>query len=122
VCSFLSYTAALPLVGPNTLEPESHRQTLSSCRYLPHSLFNRCIQPLLPTAAEYLAYECGYHVLVILTDMSSYADALREVSAAREEVPGRRGYPGMRQAIDVAMLDPGALLLGLWCLRWHSRI
>lgn len=44
--------------------------------------------------AEYLAYECGYHVLVILTDMSSYADALREVSAAREEVPGRRGYPG----------------------------
>lgn len=36
------------------------------------------------------------HVLVILTDMSSYADALREVSAAREEVPGRRGYPGMQ--------------------------
>lgn len=46
------------------------------------------------TTAEYLAYDCGYHVLVILTDMSSYADALREVSAAREEVPGRRGYPG----------------------------
>ena len=39
---------------------------------------------------------CGKHVLVILTDMSSYADALREVSAAREEVPGRRGYPGAR--------------------------
>jgi hypothetical protein len=38
--------------------------------------------------------ECDKHVLVILTDMSSYADALREVSAAREEVPGRRGYPG----------------------------
>eukprot|EP00033_Pygsuia_biforma_P001239 GCRY01001404.1.p1 GENE.GCRY01001404.1~~GCRY01001404.1.p1 ORF type:complete len:513 (+),score=89.71 GCRY01001404.1:122-1660(+) len=46
------------------------------------------------TAAEYLAYECEKHVLVILTDMTSYADALREVSAAREEVPGRRGYPG----------------------------
>ncbi|KAM7486347.1 hypothetical protein LguiA_002356 [Lonicera macranthoides] len=46
------------------------------------------------TTVEYLAYECGKHVLVILTDMSSYADALREVSAAREEVPGRRGYPG----------------------------
>merc|ERR1712159_246013 len=46
------------------------------------------------TTAEYFAYECGKHVLVILTDMSSYADALREVSAAREEVPGRRGYPG----------------------------
>ena len=47
-----------------------------------------------PNQTEYLAYECGFHVLVILTDMSSYADALREVSAAREEVPGRRGYPG----------------------------
>merc|ERR1712144_184999 len=55
----------------------------------------RIITPRLAlTAAEYLAYECGKHVLVILTDMSSYADALREVSAAREEVPGRRGYPG----------------------------
>ena len=46
------------------------------------------------TTAEYLAYTREMHVLVILTDMSSYADALREVSAAREEVPGRRGYPG----------------------------
>lgn len=55
----------------------------------------RIITPRIAlTTAEYLAYECGYHVLVILTDMSSYADALREVSAAREEVPGRRGYPG----------------------------
>lgn len=55
----------------------------------------RIITPRLAlTAAEYLAYETERHVLVILTDMSSYADALREVSAAREEVPGRRGYPG----------------------------
>lgn len=55
----------------------------------------RIITPRLAlTTAEYLAYTCGKHVLVILTDMSSYADALREVSAAREEVPGRRGYPG----------------------------
>jgi len=55
----------------------------------------RIITPRLAlTAAEYLAYRCNKHVLVILTDMSSYADALREVSAAREEVPGRRGYPG----------------------------
>jgi V-type H+-transporting ATPase subunit B len=55
----------------------------------------RIITPRLAlTVAEYLAYTCGKHVLVILTDMSSYADALREVSAAREEVPGRRGYPG----------------------------
>lgn len=46
------------------------------------------------TAAEYLAYECDMHVLVILTDMTYYCEALREVSAARKEVPGRRGYPG----------------------------
>ena len=46
------------------------------------------------TAAEYLAFEEGMHVLVILTDITNYADALREVSAARKEVPGRRGYPG----------------------------
>ena len=46
------------------------------------------------TAAEYLAFEEGMHVLVILTDITNYADALREVSSARKEVPGRRGYPG----------------------------
>jgi V/A-type H+-transporting ATPase subunit B len=46
------------------------------------------------TAAEYLAFERDMHVLVILTDMTNYAEALREIAAAREEVPGRRGYPG----------------------------
>ena len=46
------------------------------------------------TTAEYLAYEKGMHVLVIMTDMTNYCEALREVSAARREVPGRRGYPG----------------------------
>ena len=46
------------------------------------------------TVAEYLAYDKGYHVTVILTDMTNYCEALREVSAARKEVPGRRGYPG----------------------------
>ena len=46
------------------------------------------------TAAEYLAFEKGMHVLVLMTDITNYADALREVSAARKEVPGRRGYPG----------------------------
>ena len=46
------------------------------------------------TAAEYLAFVKGMHVLVILTDITNYADALREISAARKEVPGRRGYPG----------------------------
>jgi V/A-type H+/Na+-transporting ATPase subunit B len=46
------------------------------------------------TAAEYLAFEKGMHVLVILTDMTNYCEALREISAARKEIPGRRGYPG----------------------------
>ena len=46
------------------------------------------------TAAEYLAFEKDMHVLVILTDITNYADALREISAAKKEVPGRRGYPG----------------------------
>ena len=46
------------------------------------------------TAAEYLAFDCDMHVLVILTDITNYADALREVSAARKEVAARRGYPG----------------------------
>ena len=46
------------------------------------------------TCAEYLAFELGMHVLVIITDITNYAEALREVSAARKEVPGRRGYPG----------------------------
>lgn len=46
------------------------------------------------TAAEYLAFDKGMHVLVILTDITNYAEALREVSAAKKEVPGRRGYPG----------------------------
>lgn len=55
----------------------------------------RIITPRLAlTTAEYYAYQLEKHVLVVLTDMTSYADALREVSAAREEVPGRRGYPG----------------------------
>jgi len=55
----------------------------------------RIITPRLAlTTSEYLAYQTERHVLTIMTDMTSYADALREVSAAREEVPGRRGYPG----------------------------
>ena len=55
----------------------------------------RILTPRLAlTTAEYLAYEREMHVLVILTDMTNYCEALREISAAREEVPGRRGYPG----------------------------
>ncbi len=55
----------------------------------------RIITPRIAlTAAEYLAYDKDMHVLIILTDMTNYCEALREISAARSEVPGRRGYPG----------------------------
>ena len=53
-----------------------------------------CTPRMALTAAEYLAFEQGMHVLVILTDITNYAEVLREVSAAKKEVPGRRGYPG----------------------------
>ncbi len=57
------------------------------------------------TVAEYLAFEQHIHVLVILTDMTNYAEALREVSAARKEVPGRRGYPGYMYTDLAAMYE-----------------
>ncbi|MFB6158026.1 MAG: V-type ATP synthase subunit B [Candidatus Nanohalobium sp.] len=64
----------------------------------------RIITPRMAlTTAEYLAFEKGYEVLVIMTDMTNYCNALREVSAAREEVPGRRGYPGYMYT-DLAQL------------------
>lgn len=64
----------------------------------------RLITPRMAlTAAEYFAYEHNAHVLVILTDMTNYCESLREIGAAREEVPGRRGYPGYMYT-DLAML------------------
>ncbi len=63
----------------------------------------RMITPRMAlTAAEYLAFDQGMHVLVIRTDMTNYCEAIREISAAREEVPGRRGYPGYMYT-DLAM-------------------
>ena len=64
----------------------------------------RLITPRLAlTAAEYLAFEHDYHVLVIYTDMTNYCESLRQIGAAREEVPGRRGYPGYMYT-DLAMM------------------
>ena len=64
----------------------------------------RIILPRLAlTCAEYLAFDLGMHVLVVLTNMTNYAEALREIAAAREEVPGRRGYPGYMYT-DLAMI------------------
>lgn len=75
----------------------------------------RLITPRLAlTAAEFLAYKKGMHVLVILTDMTTYCDALREISAAREEIPARRGYPGYMYSVDgsrrVIVKDPEGLV------------
>ena len=64
------------------------------------------------TAAEYLAFEKGMHVLVILTDITNYAEALREVSAARKEVPGRRGYPGYLYTDLATMYERAGRQLG----------
>lgn len=64
----------------------------------------RIITPRLAlTLAEYLAFECGYHVLVVLTDMTNYCEALREIAMARGEVPSRKGYPGYMYS-DLASL------------------
>ena len=64
------------------------------------------------TAAEYLAFEKDMHVLVIMTDITNYADALREVSAARKEVPGRRGYPGYMYTDLATMYERAGRLRG----------
>src|SRR5690625_6894269 len=55
------------------------------------------------TAAEYLAYDLGMHILVIMTDMTAYCGALREVSASKQEIPSRKGYPGYLYS-DLAMI------------------
>lgn len=64
------------------------------------------------TAAEYLAFEKDMHVLVIMTDITNYADALREISAARKEVPGRRGYPGYMYTDLAQMYERAGRLKG----------
>lgn len=65
------------------------------------------------TAAEYLAFEKGMHVLVIMTDITNYAEALREVSAARKEVPGRRGYPGYLYTDLASMYERAGRITGV---------
>ena len=74
----------------------------------------RTVTPRLAlTTAEYLAYELGYHVLVILTDMTNYCEALRQIGAAREEVPGRRGYPGYLYTDLASIYERAGIIKGL---------
>ncbi|MDE1851945.1 MAG: V-type ATP synthase subunit B [Candidatus Micrarchaeota archaeon] len=73
----------------------------------------RIITPRLAlTTAEYLAYEKGMHVLVILDDMTNYCEALRELSSAREEVPGRRGYPGYMYTDLASIYERAGIIKG----------
>ena len=74
----------------------------------------RIITPRLAlTTAEYLAFELGMHVLVILTDMTNYCEALRQIGAAREEVPGRRGYPGYMYTDLACLYERAGIIKGL---------
>jgi V/A-type H+-transporting ATPase subunit B len=73
----------------------------------------RIITPRLAlTTAEYLAFELNYHVLVILTDMTNYCEALRQIGAAREEVPGRRGYPGYMYTDLASLYERAGMIKG----------
>ena len=73
----------------------------------------RIITPRLAlTTAEYLAFELGMHVLVILTDMTNYCEALRQIGAAREEVPGRRGYPGYMYTDLACLYERAGIIKG----------
>ncbi len=65
------------------------------------------------TTAEYLAFQCGFHVLVLLTDMTNYCEAMREVATAREEIPGRRGYPGYMYTDLASLYERAGIIKGL---------
>lgn len=92
-------------MGITAMEAEFFRRTFEDSGAIAHSVvfMNRAEDPVVErllapryalTAAEYLAFDLGMHVLVVLTDMTHYCNALREISSSREEIPGRRGYPG----------------------------
>ena len=100
-----SFAVVFAAIGVQYSEAEYFKRSLEASGALKRSVLflnladdpaiERIITPRVAlTVAEYLAYDLGMHVLVILTDMTIYAEALRESSAAREEVPGRKGYPG----------------------------
>jgi V/A-type H+-transporting ATPase subunit B len=65
------------------------------------------------TAAEYLAFKLGYHILVVMTDITSYCEALREISSAREEVPSRKGYPGYLYSDLAALYERAGMMKGV---------
>ena len=99
------FAVVFAAIGVQYSEAEYFRRSLEESGALKRSVLflntaddpaiERIITPRVAlTVAEYLAFDLGMHVLVVMTDMTNYAEALREISAAREEVPGRKGYPG----------------------------
>ncbi|NMI84198.1 MAG: V-type ATP synthase subunit B [Candidatus Nitrosopelagicus brevis] len=100
-----SFAVVFAAIGVQYSEAEYFKRSLEESGALKRSVLflnladdpaiERIITPRVAlTVAEYLAYDLGMHELTILTEMTNYAEALREISAAREEVPGRKGYPG----------------------------
>ena len=100
---------------------EFFRKTFEESRVLDHVVMflnlanapvvERLITPKVAlTAAEYLAFECGKHVLVILTDMTSFAEAMREVSSSKGEIPSRKGYPGYLYSEFAALYERAGIV------------
>ena len=78
-----------------------------------HPAVERILAPRLAlTTAEHLAFECGMHVLVVIADMTHYCEALREIATAREEIPGRRGYPGYMYTDLASIYERAGLIRG----------
>lgn len=99
------FVVVLAAMGITSREAAFYREFLDASGALPRTVVfqNRADDPAIErlltprlalTAAEYFAFELGMHVLVVMTDISSYCEALREIATARQEVPGRRGFPG----------------------------
>ena len=78
-----------------------------------HPAIERILAPRLAlTTAEYLAFDCGIHVLVVIADMTHYCEALREIATAREEIPGRRGYPGYMYTDLATIYERAGIIAG----------
>jgi V/A-type H+-transporting ATPase subunit B len=79
-----------------------------------HPSVERILAPRMAlTAAEFLAFDCGMHVLVIIADMTHYCEALREIATARDEIPGRRGYPGYMYSDLASLYERAGIVEGL---------
>jgi V/A-type H+/Na+-transporting ATPase subunit B len=98
----------------NLEETGAHERTVAFINTASDPVIERISTPRMAlTAAEYLAWKLGIHVLVIITDITNYCEALRELSAMREEIPGRRGYPGYMYTDLATMYERAGRVIGL---------